>query len=34
MQEEFVFEYERPELAREYEKRIQTYEEEYDERYY
>jgi hypothetical protein len=34
VQEEFVFEYERPELAREYEKRIQTYEEEYDERYY
>ena len=34
VQKEFVFEYERPESAREYEKRIQTYEEEYDERYY
>ena len=33
VQEEFVFEYERPETTREAEKREKTYEEEYDERY-
>ena len=33
VQEEFVFEYERPETTRESEKREKTYEEEYDERY-
>ena len=33
IQKEFVFEYERPETTREYEKRVQTYEEEHNERY-
>ena len=33
IQEEFIFEYERPETPKEYEKRALTYEEEHDERF-